>query len=103
MNMSLARPPKFDFESALSKKKVKHKHRILQKQKLLEAYVNPLMETTKKPETESQATTEGAIRVSTKPLADDIDEFRDFDMSNLDDHLDIYDWSGEEMTDEDYF
>ncbi|XP_048517116.1 uncharacterized protein LOC109540840 isoform X2 [Dendroctonus ponderosae] len=104
------RPPKFDFDYALSKKKVKHKHRILQKQKLLEAYVNPLVEATKKPEpasrvaqAEAQATTERAIKVSTVPLTADIEEFRDFDMSNLDDHLENYDWSGEEMTDEDYF
>uniref|UniRef100_A0AAR5PV59 EGF-like domain-containing protein n=1 Tax=Dendroctonus ponderosae TaxID=77166 RepID=A0AAR5PV59_DENPD len=104
------RPPKFDFDYALSKKKVKHKHRILQKQKLLEAYVNPLVEATKKPEpasrvaqAEAQATTERAIKVSTVPLTADTEEFRDFDMSNLDDHLENYDWSGEEMTDEDYF
>ncbi|XP_066152626.1 collagen and calcium-binding EGF domain-containing protein 1-like [Euwallacea fornicatus] len=118
------RPPKFDFEASLSRKKVKHKQRILQKQKILQAYVSPTIDasaklgsTVRKPANvpgisasqvnpvDERSTTQNSFHVSTIPLAQETDEFKDIDLAKIEETFDNnnYDeWSGEEMTEEDY-
>lgn len=79
--------------------------------KALEAFANPSIQTTRKVPHNSapvEVTTkkvEQHIKVTKIPLSStlEIDEFRDLDLSKIDDSLDQYDeWSGEEMTEEDY-
>lgn len=83
----------------------------------LEAFSNPSIQTTRKavqggktshnsaPVEVTTEKVEQHIRVTKIPLSStpEIDEFRDLDLSKIDDSLDQYeDWSGDEMTEEDY-
>ncbi|KAL1492057.1 hypothetical protein ABEB36_012555 [Hypothenemus hampei] len=93
------RPPKFDFDIVLTKKKAKHKQRLLTKQKNLEAFVTPATAS------ETVTTTERDVKVKSSVLTTErTDEFRDMNLGSLtEDALETYDeWSGDEMTEEDY-
>ncbi|CAG9765383.1 unnamed protein product [Ceutorhynchus assimilis] len=95
------RTPKFDFESALSKKKVKQKNRLLHKQKILEGFISPVVETTtKKIKIDPEPTKATPLKIN-KIQSEEIEEFRNIDFSKLEDYEG--DSSGDEMTDEDYF
>lgn len=127
------KPPKFDFEGALSKKKVKHKNKILQKHRILEGFASPTVQSRtglegilpssrdsdsksvtgankgthsiENLEDTSKSSTIHVIKGTTIPLNNDyVDEFKDFDISKYEDSFDNYDdFSGESMADEDYF
>ncbi|KAJ8915206.1 hypothetical protein NQ315_015429 [Exocentrus adspersus] len=99
------KPPKFDFEAALQKKRFKQKHRFLHHQKLLEGFVNPSVEAKQTGEgtssTTTSTTTQKTTRVSAAP-SDDIEEFRDIQLPVTADDLEDYDDFSGEMTYEDY-
>ncbi|XP_030750974.1 collagen and calcium-binding EGF domain-containing protein 1-like [Sitophilus oryzae] len=124
------KPPKFDFESALSKKKLKHKHLILQKHKTLEGFVSPPAtvkatfvgadssnshpkrknlgnkgKTYHPPHVDKIAETTTYKPITLAIHDDDIEEFKDIDISKIADEFDNYDdFSGESpMAYEDYF
>ncbi|KAB0802020.1 hypothetical protein PPYR_04206 [Photinus pyralis] len=96
------KPPKFDFEMALERRRDKERRRLLSQTKLLQAFVASTQSTIKKDFTIS-GTTESVGSASVK---DDIGEFQDIgQVTNLDEYIDDldYDEGSGEMTDEDYF
>ncbi|XP_018571839.1 collagen and calcium-binding EGF domain-containing protein 1-like [Anoplophora glabripennis] len=94
------RPPKFDFEAALEKKRFKQKHRFMRHKKVLEGFANLTVETKQSQQTVG-ATTQRTAHVTTIP-SEDIEEFRDMDLTIPEDQIeDYYDSSGD-MSYEDY-
>ncbi|KAJ8978199.1 hypothetical protein NQ317_013145 [Molorchus minor] len=90
------KPPKFDFETALQKKRIKQKHRFLQQQKILQGFINPSVETKNADET----TTTTVPQITT--TSEDIEEFRDYDFKISEDTLENYDDFSGGMAYEDY-
>lgn len=90
--MFFFRPPKFDIDAVLQKKRIKDKHRWLKQKRLLQAYLAPatLSQTLSPP---VQETTEMLRQSGDNP--GQIEEFHDF-------NLDYYDSSSGAMSDDDY-
>lgn len=95
------RPPKFDFEAALEKRRLKQKHRILKQQKRLQAHARPLGETIHTTETAAAQETTTTITATTEK---GVEEFQDTTDSflHLKDYVEEYEQASGEMTDEDY-
>lgn len=89
------RPPKFDFEQALERKKIKEKHKMLKRRKQLEAFVKPSL----------QAAVTVTENVESETTTESIEEFQDgvYQTKITDDYSDddYEDVSGD-MTDDDY-
>ncbi|CAG9861087.1 unnamed protein product [Phyllotreta striolata] len=98
-------PPKFDFETALQKKRFKQKHQYIHHRKILEGYVNPPVTTIK-----AGAVEPTQVSSNKGNNNEDIEEFRDetipvtenplvlIDESDIEDYDDLSD----EMTYNDY-
>lgn len=103
-------PPKFDFDTALQKKRFKQKHRFIHHKKILEGFVNPPV-TTIKADTKGAQEKSPPIKVKNAKNTDEIEEFRDdtevvtentgisIDSSDIEDYDDL---SDDEMTYDDY-
>lgn len=85
-------PPKFDFEAALERKRLKEKNKILKQKKHLEAFVKPSLHVTVTENVEMETTTES------------VEEFQDaiYHKRIIDEYLEDYEDVSEDMTDEDY-
>ncbi|KAK5650768.1 hypothetical protein RI129_001797 [Pyrocoelia pectoralis] len=96
------KPPKFDFEVALERRRDKEKRRLLSQTRLLQAFVASTQSSLKTDF--SSTTTKDDETIVSK---DDIGEFQDVinEVVNLDDYIDDldYDEGSGEMKDEDYF
>lgn len=92
------RPPKFDFEAALEKKRFKQKHRFMHHKKVLEGFVNLTVETKQTEDTTTQKT---VTHVTTIP-SEDVEEFRDIDLTIPEEQIEEYYDSSGEMSYEDY-
>lgn len=89
------RPPKFDIDAALQKKRIKDKHSFLKQKKLLEAYMAPV---TTMQTIVQQQTTSIASRSTTKVR---IEEFQDASLPTVqEDYIDYYGSGG--ASEEDY-
>ncbi|XP_056643014.1 collagen and calcium-binding EGF domain-containing protein 1-like [Diorhabda sublineata] len=97
-------PPKFDFDTALLKKRSRDKHQFIHHKKVLEGIVKPPITNSKNSNTISLET---STLIPTQQNNDDIEEFKDdvaeehlkyeVSSSDIDDYDDL-----DEMTDEDY-
>lgn len=94
---TIFRPPKFDFEAALEKRRLKQTRRILKQRKRLQAHV--------KPSIDAIHTTDSVVQESTTPTEKTVEEFQDTteEFPNLKDYVEEYEQASGEMTDEDYF
>lgn len=84
-------PPKFDFDSALAKLRMRHRNRILKQQKQLQGFVDQSLKN-------SKGSNEPPQEIST--FKNEIEEFKDG--TNYIQNYEYYDESSGEMAYEDY-
>lgn len=92
------KPPKFDFELEMEKRRSKHKNKLLTN-KLMQGFGSPVTEKILKDVQDS------SIKQSYLPEVEHVAEFQAGDSINLSEYIDDleYDSGSGEMTDEDYF
>ncbi|CAG9837007.1 unnamed protein product [Diabrotica balteata] len=102
-------PPKFDFETALQKKRFRQKHQFIHHKKILEGFANPPITSSKDNTTDTKVTEPIPIKKINQETTDSIEEFRDdtvavtesAELDIADSDIEDYD-DFDEMTDDDY-